>query len=86
MMRRRKRWVPRLAQANVCNAKVVGEGDVEVTVSIHGAAIEANVVLDSLEEKSTLVEGWFCFARHTYLSIYLPTVNDRAREAVMFRT
>ena len=42
-------WVPGLAQADVCNAIVVWEGYVEVAVSIKGAAVEADVLLESLE-------------------------------------
>lgn len=63
------RGVPRLAQANVCDAIVVAEGYVEVAVSIQGAAIETDVVLESLEEKSALIDGGFCFARHGELEI-----------------
>ena len=58
------RWVPRLAQANVCNAIVVAERDVDVTVNIKGAAIEAKILLKRLEEKGPLVDGGFRFARH----------------------
>ena len=43
------RWVPGLAQADVGNAIVVWERDVEVAVSIEGAAVEADVLLESLE-------------------------------------
>ena len=57
-------WVPGLAQADVGNAIVVGEGDVEVAVGIEGAAVEADVLLKSLEEKSAFVDGGFCFTRH----------------------
>ena len=58
------RWVPGLAQADVGNAIVVWEGDVEAAVRIEGAAVEADVLLESLEEKSAFVDGGFCFARH----------------------
>ena len=61
---RPERDLPRLAQANVCNAIVVAEGYVKVAVSIKGAAIETEIFLESLEEKSALIEGGFCFARH----------------------
>ena len=43
------RWVPGLAQADVGNAIVVREGNVEVAVRIEGAAVEADVLLESLE-------------------------------------
>ena len=59
------RWVPRLAQANVCNAILVAKGDVEVTVSIKGATVEANILLERLEEKGALIDGGFSFARHS---------------------
>lgn len=50
------RGIPRLAQANVGNAIVVAERDVEVAVRIEGAAIEADVLVESLEEKGLLVD------------------------------
>ena len=57
-------WVPGLAQADVGHAIIVREGYVEVAVSIEGAAVEADVLLESLEKKSAFVDGGFCFARH----------------------
>ena len=57
-------WIPRLAQADVCDAIVVAEGYVEVAVSVQRAAVEADVLLEGLEEKGALVDGGFCFARH----------------------
>lgn len=56
--------LPSLAQANVCKAIVVAEGYVEGAVSIEGTAIEADVLVESLEEKGPLIDGRFCFARH----------------------
>lgn len=56
--------IPRLAQSNICDAIVVAEGYVEVAVSIKGAAIETNVLLEGLEEKSAVVDGRFGFTRH----------------------
>lgn len=50
------RWLPGVAQANVCKAIVVAEGDVEVAVSIKGTAIEADVVVESLKEKGALID------------------------------
>ena len=61
-------WIPGLAQSNVCEAIVVAEGYVERPVSVKGAAIEADVLLESLEKKGSLVDGGFCFARHEGLS------------------
>lgn len=58
------RRVPRLAQPHVCDAILVAKGDVEVAVSIKGAAVEADILLERLEEKGALVDGGFGFARH----------------------
>ena len=58
------RSIPRLAQSNICDAIVVTEGYVEVTVSIKGAAVDADIFLESLEEKGPVVDGGICFARH----------------------
>lgn len=56
--------IPRLAQPNIGDAIVVAEGYVELAVGIKGAAIEANVFLEGLEEKSAVIYGGFCFTRH----------------------
>ena len=56
--------IPGLAQLNVCETIVVAEGYVERAVSIQGAAIEADVLLEGLEKECSLVDGGFCFARH----------------------
>ena len=58
------RWIPRLAQSNVCDAILVAEGYVKLAVSIEGTAIEADVLLESLKEEIPVVDGGFCFARH----------------------
>lgn len=60
--------IPRLAQANVCNAMVLTEGYVEVAVCIEGTAIEADILVKSSEEESALVDGGFWFARHRHES------------------
>lgn len=57
-------YIPRLAQSNVGDAIDVAEGYVEVAVSIEGAAVEADVLLEGLEDKSAVVDGGFCFTRH----------------------
>lgn len=56
--------IPRLAQSHISDAVLVAEGYVEVAVSIKSTAIEADVLVQSLEEKSTFVGGGFYFARH----------------------
>ena len=56
--------IPCLAQPNVCDAIFVAKGYVEGAVGIKGAAIEADVLLQSLEEKGPVVDGGICFARH----------------------
>ena len=62
------RRIPRLAQSNVCDAIVVAEGYVELAVSIEGTTVEADLLLESLEEEGSVVGGGFCFARHEDLS------------------
>ena len=62
------RRIPRLAQSNVCDAILVAEGYVELAVSIEGTAVEANVLLESLKEEGSVVDGGFCFARHEELT------------------
>ena len=42
----------------------MAEGYVERAVSIKGAAIEADVLVERFEEKDALVGGGVCFARH----------------------
>ena len=59
-------YIPRLAQANVCEAIVVAEGYFQVAVGMQGTAIEADVFLESLEDESAVVDGGFCLARHEY--------------------
>ena len=58
------RRIPRLAQSNVCDAILVAKGYVELAVSIEGAAVEADVLLESLKEEGAVIDGGFCFARH----------------------
>ncbi len=57
--------VPRFAQAYVCDAIVVAEGYVEGAVGVEGAAIEADVLVESLEEEGAVIDGGFWFARHS---------------------
>ena len=58
------RRIPRLAQSNVCDAIIVAEGYVELAVSIEGTAVETDVLLKSLKEEGSFIDGGFCFARH----------------------
>ena len=59
-----RRQIPRLAQSNVCNTILVAEGYVEFAVSIEGTAVEADVLLESLKEEGSVIDGGFYFARH----------------------
>jgi len=62
-------WVgcslPCLAQSHVYDSAVFAEGDVDVAEGIESATIETDILFESFEDKSALVERWLRFSRHS---------------------
>lgn len=60
--------LPRLAQLDIRDSIFVAKGESDITEGFKGAAVQANILLESFEYESPLIVRGFCFSRHVVVS------------------
>lgn len=56
--------LPRLAQSDIHDSIFVAKGELDITEGFEGAAVQANILLESFKYESPFIVRGFCFSRH----------------------
>lgn len=56
--------LPRLAQLDIRDSIFVAKGELDITEGFKGAAVQANILLESFEYESPLIVRGSCFSGH----------------------